>query len=80
MARDRISSSNGVNHPHIHHPARRSTVSGKKFSIIVGLLLAAMTTVLWIVNGWNATHGLMYLIGAALITGGFAAWLAEQSD
>jgi len=55
-------------------------MSGKKVAAIAGVAVALMSTVLWLVNGWNATDGVMYLIAATLVTGAFAAWLAEKGD
>ena len=42
-------------------------MSGKQVAAIAAVAIAIMATILWIVNGWNPTHGFMYLIAAALL-------------
>lgn len=55
-------------------------MSLKKFGLIIGALVTLQTTALWAFNGWNATLGLMYLIGAAIICASLFARLTQDSD
>jgi hypothetical protein len=55
-------------------------MSGRKVAVLAGLAVALQASVLWFVNGWNASHGIMYLISVALLGGAFAARLAERDD
>lgn len=55
-------------------------MSGKKVAALAGLAVALQASFLWFINGWNASHGIMYLIASGLVGGAFAAWLAERDD
>ena len=52
----------------------------KRFATFTGIALPLLATVQWLVNGWNATLGITYLIGAGILSGAFAAWLAGRDE
>lgn len=55
-------------------------MSGKKVAAIAGVAFAIQASLLWAINGWNATHGIIYIIGAVLIVSSGMAWFAERDD
>ena len=55
-------------------------MSFKQFVATTGLLIILLSSILWRVNGWNATNGIMYILAATLIVGAGVAWYAEHDD
>lgn len=55
-------------------------MSGKKVAALAGVAVTVQTSILWFLNGWNATHGIMYVIAAVLVVGSLVAGFAERDD
>ena len=55
-------------------------MSGRKFAAIVGVALSIQASVLWWLNGWNATHAIFYGIGIALVIGAVIAPMFSSDE
>ncbi|MDA1298186.1 MAG: hypothetical protein O3B04_09365 [Chloroflexi bacterium] len=56
-------------------------MSGIRIDALAGVApITIQASVLWATNGWNATHVVMYVIAAVLLTGAVGAGMAARDD